>query len=196
MHTKAKLSKIILQNNAELGVSSPRESLPNCQMLNTWWQQELLWANYAKDNLSQTNPFNIYIHEVAPDHQPAITFYNHSPYGDGGFTRSVHMIQFYMQNHTWCYCLMFPSFSSARHTRNHRRQDLLCLSRNSTYIMRQADFMHATTISKGSRTHWILYKKELFHRSACTVMSWPNTFEVETHIRKIFAHLLQVTLDR
>lgn len=71
MHTKAKLSKIILQNNAVQEDSGPRESLPNWQMFGSQRRHGLLWADCGVDNLSQANRFSLHFHQLATDHQPA-----------------------------------------------------------------------------------------------------------------------------
>lgn len=63
----------------------PGERPPNGQMLSAQQQKQLLRA----DNLSQTNRLNIHLHQVAPDHRPAVISSCRSPYTDGGFTRRL-----------------------------------------------------------------------------------------------------------
>lgn len=71
---KAKPPQVILRNNVR--GSGPGERLPNGQMLSAQQQKQLLRA----DNLSQTNRLNIHLHQVAPDHRPAVISSCRSPY--------------------------------------------------------------------------------------------------------------------
>lgn len=73
MHTKAQLSKVILQNNADLEGAAQKKVCQTDKCSAHSDDKDCYGQTVVLDNLLQTNQLNIHLHQVAPDHQPAVT---------------------------------------------------------------------------------------------------------------------------
>lgn len=135
MHAEAKLSKIILQNNAALE-GAPREKVCQTDKCSAHNDNTDCYGPTVMKTVSPKPTSSIFISiewRQISNLLPAVISSSRSLYADGCFTRSMHMFHdFYKWKHTLCLCLALSPIYLYETIRQSRNKTVL--ERDNSYL--------------------------------------------------------------